>query len=235
MSVAILLTNYRRPWNLPRQIDAGLRSARKPDIFLIDNAEDQALEGSPAIPFDRITFLRSPANFGPGHRVEVAASLACDVVVMLDDDIFLTPSQIDALVGKFEADPRRMHGVWGQECRIDDGRLRIRPGVFRVTREIEVLNRVYVLSPAQARAATQLARRLGYAAWRDVKVGMDVILSYGSPKKPMCHDLGPLEDCPSSNDPRIAVWRRPGFVETRRKLILALEELQAREGRPKPV
>jgi hypothetical protein len=61
---------------------------------------------------------------------------------------------------------------------------------------------------------------------------MDVILSYGSPKKPMCHDLGPLEDCPSSNDPRIAVWRRRGFVETRRKLILALEELQAREGRP---
>ena len=232
MSVAILLTNYRRPWNLPRQIDAGLRSTRKPDIYLIDNAEDQALEGSPTIPFDRITYLRSPTNLGAPHRFFVAATLPHDVIVAIDDDILLTSSQIDRLIAEFEADPDRVHGIWGQECRIVGGELKSKPGIRGVTREVEVLNRVYVCSPAHARAAIALSRRLGYATWQDIPSSDDAFLSYAAPKKPMCHELGPLEDCPSSNDPRIAVWRRPGFVETRRKLILALEELQAREGRP---
>jgi hypothetical protein len=103
-----------------------------------------------------------------------------------------------------------------------------------VTREIEVLNRVYACSPAQARAAIALAARIGYARWHDVPSCEDVILSYAAPKMPLCHDLGPIEDCPTSNDPGIAIWRRPGFVETRYKILLALEDLQSREGRPKP-
>jgi len=233
LTVAIILTNYRRPWNMPRILAECLRSARSPEIFLIDNGEDQALEGSPAIPFDRITYLRSPRNLGSPYRFQVAASFAHDIIVVIDDDIILAASQIDRLIGLFEGDPDRVHGIWGQECRVIEGELRNRSGITRVTREVEILNRVYACKPAHARAAIALSRRLGYASWDAISSQEDVLLSYAAPKKPMCHDLGPIEDCPTSNDPQIAVWLRPGFIDTRRKMVLALEELQAREGRPR--
>jgi hypothetical protein len=59
-----------------------------------------------------------------------------------------------------------------------------------------------------------------------------IFASYAASMVPLCHDVGPLRDCPTSNDPAIAVWRQSGFYERRRDI---LASLMARDRLGSPV
>ena len=68
---------------------------------------------------------------------------------------------------------------------------------------------------------------MGFSSWQDVKVGNDIVLSCAAPKPPLCHDLGPLEHCPTSVEPGIAVWQTAGFSEQRADIVRRLLAIQA--------
>ncbi len=226
MRTAIVLTNYKRPWNMAPMIEQCLASVRRPEIYLVDNAENaenaEAALDSHAFPFDRVTCLRSGDNLGPGYRFEIVAALPHDVVGCIDDDLILTAAQIDALFRQFEIEPQRLHGVWGERFHRNGRDIVAKRGIRGVEAEVDVLNRAYFLSPSQARVGSRLAASVGYPRWRDVRVGSDIIASYAALMAPMCHDVGPLRDCPTSNDPSIAVWRQSGFYEQRAAILASL-------------
>ena len=95
---------------------------------------------------------------------------------------------------------------------------------MNVNRPVDILNRVYAFTPEHSRNALQIADSLNLQ--RD-NLGPidDILLSFGAPSRPMCHDLGILRECRTSNQPGIAVWKQPGFEQIRIDIVEKLRRI----------
>jgi hypothetical protein len=214
MSLAVIIQNYRRPQNIGRIVSAAREALPDTDIFLLDQAGED-LRVRDDIAWSEVWFQRAEVNRGAGARVPITASLPFDLYIAIDDDTFLTPPQIRRLAELLEAEPDRVHGIWGQRLELDDGRLSIRSDITQVDAPLSVVNLAYAYSREQAAAAMALATRLGFPAWPDLDPIDDVLLSCASLKPPLCHNLGPTEHCPTSVMPGIATWKLADFSERR--------------------
>jgi hypothetical protein len=212
LAVDAVILNYKRRDNVAPIVRACLNATGIETIHVIDQADpDQQLQTLPVSA--RVVAMRA-RNIGSGRRLSYAAALPCDLVIAIDDDLFLRPGQITELIGRGLEDPARVHGIWGQLILDLDGGLRISDGIMNVNRPVDILNRVYVFTPEHARNALGIAASLGLER---NKLGQfdDILLSFGAVRQPMCHDLGPLYECKTSNQPGIAVWKQPGFEQSR--------------------
>lgn len=227
-SVQAIILNYKRPQNIARIVRACL-ACRIDMVHVIDQAAaENQLRRLPAA--QRVNYVRKP-NIGSGRRLPYAARLDCDLVLAIDDDIFLTPAQIEELIARGQDYPNRAHGVWGQLIVEEGERLQISDGVSNVNRRVDILNRVYLFKPAHAERALQIADLLKLPRNRLGHVD-DILLSFGVPRKPLCHDLGKFADCETSNEVGTAVWREPGFEQTRNGLVERLREMGRQRGIP---
>ena len=234
---AIVLHNFKRPQNLPRIVSACLRAAHRPDVIVIDNAPDDSLaaplhavaaaEGEAGA---RLSYRANLENRGPGDRYTVAATLDHDAIASIDDDLFLTPSQVDALLDCYLRDRGRVHGIWGERLTSRDGGLYLDNQIVGHEIEVDILNRAYAFGPEQARIACALLHDLGYEDWLSLGPGSDIILSFSGEQRPMVHDIGALESCETAGMPGVAFWRRDDFKT--RRLVLFRRLLQMRSRRP---
>ena len=220
-SVHAVILNYKRRDNIGPIVRACLNASGIEFIHVIDQADpDQQLK---MLPSSKRVIATRARNIGAGRRVSYAARLPCDLVIAIDDDLFLTAPQITELIRRSVDDPARLHGIWGQLILEVDGRVRTSKGLMNVDRPVDILNRVYAFTPKHARTALHIARSLGLE-WDKLGQVDDILLSFGAPRRPMCHDLGTLYQCRTSNQPGIAVWRQAGFERSR---IDVVEKLRA--------
>ena len=232
--VCAIVINYRRPWNMAPILAACLESGCLETICLIDHAdrECRVREVPPGV-----VYLRRD-NVGAGRRVSFAAESGHSLFLAIDDDVLLSPLQIRSLVERGLADPTRLHGIWGQMIGRTNGALRLSGGVRQVGREVHILNRVYFYSRHHARTAIAFAAAAGYPGWAEIGPTDDIFLSLCGSRRPLCHDLGPIRDCPSSNDDRIAVWRQADFEQRRleavRRALAAAAKIVKVSERPSP-
>ena len=224
-SLAVILLNYRRPQNIGPIARAAREALPEAPILILDQADDDSLRHRQDVPWNEVWLSRARENLGAGARVPLTARLPFDLYVAIDDDCFLTPAQIRRLAEAASAEPDRAHGVWGERLEMHQDGAQLRPGMTRMNAAVSNLNRVYAFSRAQAAAAIALSAEVGFDAWREVRVGNDIFLSCASAKAPLCHDLGEIDYCPTSDAPGIAVWRSEGFMERRldiyRRLVAA--------------
>lgn len=234
MRACVILLNYKRPQNLPRIVSACLRSDHRPAVYVLDNAPDDSLgavledlgKRLPAAR-ERLHYRPLRTNRGSGERYAFAASLDYDVFVCIDDDTFLTPAQVDALFAAYQADPRCVHGIWGERMTIRDREIFMLNGVHGRETRVLIVNRVYAFGRQQAQRACALLEALGYSDWLALGPGSDIVLSYSGEHSPMVHDVGPIASCETSDAPGIAVWRRDDFKERRQTLLNRLREMRA--------
>ena len=234
MRACIILLNYKRPQNLPRIVSACLRSDHCPDVYVLDNAPDDSLgtvleELSERIPAarERLHYRPLRSNHGSGERYSFAATLDYDAFVCIDDDTFLTPGQIDTLFDAYMADPRCVHGIWGERMTIRNREIFLLNRVHGQETRVRIVNRVYAFGRQQAQRACELLGELGYSDWLALGPGSDIILSFSGQHSPMVHDVGPIMSCETSDAAGIAVWRRDDFKERRSALLNRLREMRA--------
>ncbi len=203
---------------------------------MLDQAEaPNSLEGRHDVPWHLIWRQPRP-NGGPGARIELAAALPFDHYLCIDDDVFLTAAQIKMLMFMQSKEPGRAHGVWGQVVFSDaEGKYQLLDGIIRRNADVSFLNQVYAFTKVQAQEAMVLASLAGFESWVDVRFGDDLLLSCSGEAAPRIHDLGPLEQCPTANEPGIAQWKQAGFREQRLELaakMLSLGRLHVEARRP---
>jgi len=235
LRTAVIIHNFLRPQNLPRIVSACLRARHRPDVFVIDNALDDSLAASLraataaiADASARLTYRANFMNRGSGDRYSVAAGLDHDAIASIDDDLFLTPAQVDALLDQYLSDTSRIHGVWGERLVTRDGQPFMINAIFGREVEVDILNRAYAFAPTQARQACELLHQLGYKDWMALGPGSDIILSFSGEQRPLVHDVGGLESCETSGTPGIASWRREGFQRRRFELFHRLMRMRPR-------
>lgn len=224
--VAIIVTNYKRPQNLPRIVRQCLESTYRPDVIVIDNADDDSLRDALDLSSGRVDYRPNYGNVGAGHRFTVAAGLPHRTVIALDDDLFLTAKQIDRLIEAYETDPGRVHGVWGEAIVRKDGKAFIENAKFGMNGEIDIVDRAYAFDPALAAVARDMVGRLGFADWIEAAPADDVLLSFASDRKPRIHDFGALENCATSDAEGIAQWRQKNFHERRWNIIMQIAKIE---------
>ena len=219
---AFILLSYARPANLQRIVALILQAGIHSRIVVSNNNPDIDLAPYVADVIDHIELMQNDVRRFPGHRFEIARDVDAEDFIFIDDDIFLSPSQIQRLYALYRQDRACPHGVWGQAGQLSGGQFWLRYGVFEVEARVEVLNRVYVCSRAHVERFFELLRRIGKADSADLGLGCDVVLSFCGDGRPYCHDVGPLEECETSNAEDIALWRQDGFDEHRLRLFVTL-------------
>ena len=229
-SIHVVLLSYRRPDNIAPIVETCLSVNDIERIHVIDQADtDHRLRQTSSSP--KVLTGRA-RNIGAGRRLFYAAALDCDLVIAIDDDLFLTQAQIAGLIARALEDPARVHGVWGQLILNVDNRPRLKSGIMNVDRPVDILNRVYAFTPEHARNALRIAGALNLQ--RDSLGPVDdILLSFAAQNRPMCHALGDLRECKTSNEPGIAVWKQPGFEQIRTDIVEKLRRLGRswRDGR----
>ncbi|MEX0808539.1 MAG: glycosyltransferase [Dongiaceae bacterium] len=225
-TVAIILTNYKRAQNLPRIVRDCLAAQHRPDVIVIDNAEHDRLRESLDFSSGRVDYRPNFGNLGAGHRFSVGAELGYDVVLAIDDDLFLTPRQIDRLAGAYSEDPGRIHGVWGENIILRDGRPFFLNSRRRINDDTDIINRAYAFGPALAAETKALVPKLGFKDWLDAAPSDDVLLSFSSERRPRIHNFGKLNACETSGAVGIAQWRQEDFRPRRWEAIKKLFKIR---------
>jgi len=232
---AVIIHNFKRPRNLPRIVSACLQARHRPDVLVVDNAPDDSLAAPLRATAEAVTgesarliYRANLTNRGSGDRFSVAASLDHDAFACIDDDLFLTSAQVDALLYHYLRDTSRIHGIWGERLTIRDDQPFMVNAIFGRDVEVDILNRAYAFGPAHARLACELLRRLGFEDWLALGPGSDIILSFSGEQRPLVHDVGRIESCETSGTPGIAFWRRDDFRSRRLELLYRLLEMRPR-------
>jgi hypothetical protein len=214
-SLAVIILNYKRPQNIGRIVAAAREALPAAPILIYDQGEREDFRRRQDIPWSEVWVQHAKVNRGSAARLMLASRLPFDFYVAVDDDTFLTPHQIRRLAELVRGEPDRAHGVFGQRLELIDGKIAWRHGIRGINGAVSVLNLAYAFSGNQARAAMELAVRLGFASWVDIGMLDDVMLSCASVKPPLCHDLGGIEECPTSSQPGVAQWVEAEFSERR--------------------
>ena len=223
LSTAVILLNYRRPYNIGRIASVVASALPDAGIFILDQSGSSQLQGRNDVPWSRVWFRRAFDNTGAGARIQLAANLPFARFLAIDDDVFLDPEQITRLEAALVRDPGRVHGTIGQSVYIEDGEYRVIRGVR--SGPVSFVNMVYGFSRLHAKATIALSKELGFPTWSQVRYGDDILLSSASALAPMCHDLGPIRICSSSETPGIAIMQADGFVAARRAILRRLLDL----------
>ncbi|WP_411993536.1 hypothetical protein [Agarivorans sp. DSG3-1] len=227
--LCILLTNYKRPQNIPNIINECLKVKNLEQLILIDNSKfGLAKQIDYQLPSE-VVYMGDGINRGASYRFSIAASLRGKAVLCLDDDLFLSAEQIGLLQAKFTEQPNRMHGVWGQKVVTKYKQLVLAGGLYGQNTELDILNRVYMFSPYYAEQAQVFAKNLGFNSWSEIGPTDDILMSYSGGNKPLCHDVGAIQDCPSSNAPGVAVWMSKGFHKIRSQLVSRILEYKRKQ------
>ncbi len=226
-TLAVIIQNYKRPQNIAPVVRNARAALPDSPILLLDQADDASLRERAEIPWNEVWYQKAAVNRGAGARVPLAASLPFDLYLAIDDDTFLSPAQIAALTQRLVAEPDRAHGVWGQRLELKEGQLVMRNNMGYIDAALSILNTAYAFSRTQAQAAIALAAKLGLAAWPERDPVDDILLSCGSAKAPLCHNLGPIAFCATSTQPGVATWKEANFSRRRAEVVGRLAGLQA--------
>jgi hypothetical protein len=224
-SLTAILLNYRRPENITPLVRVLLRCEFVAKVVVINNNPDYSITRHVRLRERRLELRDNGINVGTVARFDVAKNDLSDYFLSVDDDIFLTQTQISELFAHLVRDPSRPHGVYGQDIRGDGSFI---DAIHQVERELDVINRVYAFTPDHVVKFYGLIDRLGISgpdALRGLTSGDDIVLSFAGQGPPMCHNVGEILDCPTEGLSGVAVWREPGFVEFRQRLFRRLQEL----------
>lgn len=228
-----IILNYKRPQNIEPIVRALSRTAFVEKIIVSNNNPKCNLNDWVDTNNTKLTLLHQEKRRSPAIRFSIAASDEAQYFIAVDDDIFLHPLQFNGLCRALVSDPLVPHGVFGQIRSIDGDLV---SHVKRAYIEVDELNRVYLFTKTHMneffRLLDELKMSHDQAAWEH---GMwdDILLSFSGCAKPLCHDVGPIRDCPTHSKAGIAVWRsNNSFFAYRRRfyrLISSIKNVPSRQ------
>lgn len=232
MSVCAILLSYKRQHNMDRilreiakvpEITRVILSNNNPevDIHAWLHPEDYAVE-----------VVSQPEPTLHTKRYDIALDIPdYEYFFCPDDDVFLTAAQISELIAHLKANPQVPHGMHGQIKSFFGQTLGLTPDVISMDCEVEVLNRIFFFTRAHLLRMVELARAMGYPGINEARFLDDVILSFSGDGLPLCHAIGDIAECPTSNSIGIASWREHDFFRIRHEGFLHLNAIVGEDAR----
>lgn len=218
--VGLVVLSLRRPANIEPLVRNAGRCRFVSAIVVSNNDVSSRAADFVSWRDPQLRLIDEPELKPVGIRWDLARSLAdeCDVVLSIDDDVFLLPGQIRALVRAVLDDPRSLHGVAGQigDRYVKDSDI-----------EVDYVVRAYALAPPLLDRYDQLRALMPVHGPGIDRNGEDIVMSIAEPGPPRIHDVGRVLSCKSSQEPGVALSLGDPEFDAVRASILA----EARAGR----
>lgn len=229
-----ILLSYARPENIDLLVRILLRVPSIGRVVLCNNNPAISLRRWVSVTDDRLHIMENHQRGSAGMRYRIAFEEKAPSFLCIDDDMFLTPAQIETLCQACVADPSVPHSTWGQLLRVDGSVLR---SVQNEDGEVDIINRVYAFHGSHLREFRRLLRILWPTdeprLWTEWSHWDDVLLSFTGNARPVTHNCGKEMNCPTASQEGIAVWRQHDFERLRGELFLrlnAIKPLPSRKG-----
>lgn len=221
MFIAIV-NSYKRPKNIQRIVDALLPSKLIRHIYVNNNNTSVFIEEH-VLANKKVTCINQTEDKGASIRFEIAKSHIEQNAIALDDDVFLTTTQINNLMLHFlNMTCGNVLGFWGEKKDYSTGLLV--GNRYRFNGTLEVLNLGYLFSKYQLKKYLRLLEWLKNDGFTKTEWIDDMVLSFSGEAKPRCIDIGPIAICQSSKDPNVATHKKEGFQEYRTQVFAQLEK-----------
>ncbi len=222
-----IILNYARPQNLDLLTRVLLNTPSVRRVVISNNDPVWNVHDWLHVSSDRVRVIEQSAKKSSATRALITRDESdTEHFLWMDDDIFLTPTQIEILCLELLSDPSAPHGICGQEWR-DDGL-----GGYTNSKEgcIDVLNRVYACTKEHVLEFFRLGKILdlypGKPEWK-LTSWDDILLSFSGTGRPRVHNVGSYVDCPSQGKRGTAAWRNDDFQKKRDAYVRELKKLKS--------
>lgn len=220
------VANFNRPQNIESIVHSLLASPSISHVIVSNNNPACTLSRWFVPSSDRVTVLSHETQQGCSMRYKHLQEFPSSFYLILDDDVFLLPSQIEQLCTSLIADPVIPHGLYGQRWEEDH----FRGGIQNMNGEIDVISRIYAFTDTQMKEffrMTTLLEKDESNFW-EVSRYDDMFISFSGVGRPRIHDAGALIDCPTQGAKDIATWRKEGFHHGRIEMYQWLTRIKPR-------
>ncbi|ETZ23847.1 hypothetical protein [Pedobacter sp. V48] len=213
-----IVLSYKRPQNIQRICETILSVSQVCKLILSNNNPEVDLKSYVKIDDNRFVLINQERDSGCIKRYELAYVEHSEYYFCIDDDLFLSKTQIQYLMVNLINDPFRPHGFWGQSLLKLNDKISFGESVVNCDQEVDILNRAYFFT---RKHVVELFRLLSLSQIDIEDAGLcdDIFLSSSGVKKPSMHFIGKFEDCPTSNEFGIASWKGFEFEKKRQKVL----------------
>lgn len=220
-----IVNSYKRPQNIQRIVDALLASKSIQHVFINNNNTSLKIEDYILVSKKSVTCINQQEDKGASVRFEIANLYMQENCLALDDDVFLTSTQIEKLIASFvKQSCKEVFGFWGEK--VDYSTNLLSGNRYRFNGTLDVLNMGYVFSKYHLKRYLELLKWLQTDGITKLEWIDDMVLSFSSENNPRCVDIGPIAICQSSKDPTIATHKKEGFQEYRNQVFTLLKTKQ---------
>jgi hypothetical protein len=245
--LTVVLLSYKRPQNLHPIIRALLKASFVERIILSNNNPDIRMEDWVGLRDERLRIINQPKRTAPGIRFSLARETQGRFFATIDDDVYLSPTQLRTLFEALVRAPAMPHGVRGERYAPDEpmpytheqlenfmGKVPDyggwRPGMEGVNASVDVINGVYFFTREHVEEMFRLAEALKLDV-DGLFNGEDILLSFCGTERPLIHDLGDrFLNCLSEVRHGVATFTQEGFYPRRTEFFQALRELKPLPG-----
>lgn len=228
--VAIVLS-YRRPYNIDAIVRTLLKTPSVAKVIISNNNPEFRMLDWISVRDSKITLIEQVTE-KPAHiRFSIAArENEYTKFLVIDDDLFLRPSQLETLCRALHLDPSRPYGVTGQVY--DSWRGMLYHNINERTQKVDILNRVYAFTSEHLENFFTIVRQADYRPsveqWKH-SLWDDLFLSF-SGATPQVIFTGKYLGCPSESREGIAAWRAKDFFRLRLPILLMLRKMRPQKS-----
>jgi len=198
----VVVLSYRRPANIDLIVRNALKCRSVDKVVVSNNNPDHRARQLTSVRSARLVLIDQQRPTRQGIRFALAAAHDSEFYIAIDDDVFLSPKQLERLFRFLVADPSVPHGIGGEArktCSEQDLPPRDYGFVTGVNgdREVDHLTRVYAFTREHLATALGLFEQLGMADLARVGNGEDIVLSFSGRSRPRIHRGGSVAQCAS--------------------------------------
>jgi glycosyltransferase involved in cell wall biosynthesis len=222
-----VILSYKRMENVQRIVDALLACDFLDEVVVSNNNPEVRMADHLRIRSPRVRVIDQPTRCFASIRFELALGLKCDHFLFIDDDIFLSPSQITRLALRCVADGQRVHGISGHAYHYEavEGQFVEGEHAHGTDQEVDVLHEVYAVRRPHLITYFELLRASGLPDDQS-RICDDIFLSFSGEARPAVHDVGRVLKCESWDDPAVALHQLDRFHHTRQAVFTSLAKVK---------
>ncbi len=215
--VTAYVANFNRPQNIALIVRSLLACPSVGRIVVSNNNPGCHLERWFRPENNRITVLHHAEPQSCSMRYVHLRTFSSPFYFIVDDDVFLLPSQIEQLIDELRADPSVPHGLYGQQWKDTF----FQGGFEQFEGTIDIMSRIYSFSSEHLAQVFRTAAAVGHPEgadhWKRSRFD-DMFLSFSGNGKPRIHNVGPFVDCPTQGRRGTATWREDDFHREREEM-----------------
>jgi hypothetical protein len=228
--LTVILLNHKRPANIGMLARYLLKNGFVSRLVISNNSQAYTIQRYVDVDDARLVLLNQDTPAGVGIRFELAQRYDASYYLLIDDDIFLHPAQLQWLYWSLRHAPDRPHGIWGAALSNEKDKDKEWPFVHQRNRvgQVDILNGLFTFTRVQLQEYGRLCGLLGITDQKELSNGEDIILSFSGTRKPMIHNVGRIWECTSASEPGVALYAsRPRFYEERWRMFAELRKIKS--------